>query len=201
MYPPIFGSSALGGSGGGGKDPRKPVNLPSGHSLDVVLKDILGVILSYLERGGWLALRASNRHLRSTVDHFLLAPQHFERVLQPGAQRQDLLNLRGMALHEMDWAYGTEMARIEQLLRDGLQRAARLDGLAQVLAARPQGSQLVIAPPNDAFSNHPHYARAVQESMNVLQGHRARIPTWLVLALMIGVIAILVALMWRLGVF
>lgn len=90
MYPPISGSSALGGSGGG-KDPGRPVSLPSGHALDVILEDVLGVILEFLQRSGWLALRATSQHLRSAVDGFLLAPANFERVLRLGERRADLV--------------------------------------------------------------------------------------------------------------
>lgn len=196
MYPPIFGSSALGGSGGG-KDPGRPVNLPSGHALDTIVKDVWGLILEYLNRSGWLALRGTNRRLRYNVDAFLLAPSNFDRVLQLGQRRQDLLHTYDGYLQDLMRDYGPETQQLRQYMENVVRHAARLEGLARTLAGGPQGGRLVIAQPNDMIATHPGYGSAVQESMDVLRGHRALIPNGWVLLLVVAVIAIFVALMLR----
>jgi hypothetical protein len=87
--------------------------------------------------------------------------------------------------------------QLRQYMEDVVRRAARLEGLARALAAGPQGGRLVIARPNDMISTHPGYGSAVQDSMNVLRGHRQMIPTGWVLLLVVAVIGIFVALLLR----
>lgn len=196
MYPSIFGSSALGGSGGG-KDPRRPFNPPSGHALDTIVKDVWGLILQYLERSGWLALRGTNRQLRYHVDSFLLAPSNFDRVLQLGQRRQDLLRTYDGYVQDLMRDYGPETMQLRQYMENVVRHAAQLEGLARALNAGPQGGRLVIARSNDMISTHPGYGSAVQESMNVLRGHRQLIPNGIILVLVVAVIGIFIALMLR----
>jgi hypothetical protein len=196
MYPPIFGSSALGGSGGG-KDPGRPINLPSGHALDTICKDVWGLILEYLQRNGWMAVRGTNRQLRGIVDSFFWQQAHFDRVLELRQRRADLLGSYEGYMVDLQHDYGPETAQLCQYLENVVRRAAQLEGLARFLAARPQGSGLIVTRPNDAISTYPGYGQAVQESMQLLRGNGHRIPTAAVLVLVIAVIAIFVALLLR----
>lgn len=104
-----------------------------------------------------------------------------------------------MYQYEMGGAYGSEIARLEQCMRESVQRAAPLEALTRALASRPEGHRLALVQPNDLISNTHGYARAVQQSMDVLRGHRQRIPTGIALVLVIAVIAIFAALLLRLG--